>query len=111
MRSSASLITITLIVVSGLLTDVAVVSLLPDDTCIQTCLIKVGGKLPSKKSINAYIDFLKNYEDQLSGIHLYSLARPSEQNITVEIERLTQIELNQIADKIRVLNLPVHAFI
>ena len=86
-------------------------SLSVSPTIIQTCLIKVGGKLPSKKSIHAYIDFLKNYEDQLSGIHLYSLARPSEQNIIVEIERLTQIELNQIADKIRVLNLPVHAFI
>lgn len=86
-------------------------SLSVSPTIIQTCLIKMNGQLPSNKSINAYIAFLKHYEDRLSGIHLYSLARPSEQNISIEIERLTESELDQIADKIRVLNVPVYAYI
>ena len=86
-------------------------SLSVSPTIIQTCLIKMNGQLPSNKSINAYIAFLKHYEDRLSGIHLYSLARPSEQNISIEIERLTESELDQIADKIRVLNVPVFAYI
>ena len=69
-------------------------------TIIQTCIIKINGELPSKKSIDQYISFLKNYEKKLKGIHLYSLARPTEQKITAKIERLSEKELKSVADKI-----------
>jgi wyosine [tRNA(Phe)-imidazoG37] synthetase (radical SAM superfamily) len=80
-------------------------------TIIQTCLIKINGKLPSNKGIDKYIAFLKAYENQLKGIHLYSLARPTEQKNVASIERLTQNELGIIADKISKLNLPVSAYV
>ena len=80
-------------------------------TIIQTCVIKINGELPSKKSIEQYISFLKNYEKKLKGIHLYSLARPTEQKITAKIERLSEKELKSVADKISVLNLPISTYI
>ena len=80
-------------------------------TIIQTCVIKINGELPSKKSIDQYIAFLKNYEKRLKGIHLYSLARPTEQKITAKIERLSEKELKSVADKISVLNLPISTYI
>ena len=80
-------------------------------TIIQTCVIKINGELPSKKSIDQYISFLKNYEKKLKGIHLYSLARPTEQKITAKIERLSEKELKSVADKISVLNLPISTYI
>ena len=80
-------------------------------TIIQTCVIKINGELPSKKSIDQYISFLTNYEKKLKGIHLYSLARPTEQKITAKIERLSEKELKSVADKISVLNLPISTYI
>lgn len=80
-------------------------------TIIQTCVIKINDELPSNESINKYIAFVKKYEKSLKGIHLYSLARPTEQKITPKIERLTEEELMSIATKIKKLNLPVSAYV
>lgn len=80
-------------------------------TIIQTCVIKINGELPSNESINKYIAFIKKYEKSLNGIHLYSLARPTEQKITPKIERLTEEELMSIATKIKKLDLPVSAYV
>ena len=80
-------------------------------TIIQTCVIKINGELPSEESINKYIAFLKVYEKKLKGVHLYSLARPTEQDIAAKIERLSEKELKSVADKISVLNLKISSFI
>jgi hypothetical protein len=38
------------------------------------------------------------------------MARPSEQKIDLKIERLTEAEINQIADKMKSLNVPISTF-
>ena len=79
-------------------------------TVIQTCFFKLNEKLPSLESLGAYINFLKLYENKVKGIHLYSLARLSEQPSQNKLTRLTKSELEVIASKIKVLNIPVHIF-
>ena len=79
-------------------------------TVIQTCLFKLNKKLPSKESLKAYIDFLKAYEDKIKAIHLYSLARPSEQSSKNKLTRLTKSELETLSSKIKVLNIPIQIF-
>ena len=79
-------------------------------TVIQTCLFRLNNKLPSKASLDAYIDFLKTYEKKIKGIHLYSLARLSEQSSDYELTRLTEPELESIANKIKLLNIPTQIF-
>jgi wyosine [tRNA(Phe)-imidazoG37] synthetase (radical SAM superfamily) len=79
-------------------------------TVIQTCFFKLNEKLPSLESLGAYINFLKLYENKVKGIHLYSLARLSKQPSQNKLTRLTKSELEVIASKIKVLNIPVHIF-
>ena len=79
-------------------------------TVIQTCLFRLNDKLPSLESLDAYINFLKPYEKKIKGIHLYSLARLSEQPSQKELTRLTKSELEVIASKIKLLNIPIQIF-
>ena len=79
-------------------------------TVIQTCFFKLNEKLPSLESLGAYINFLKIYENKIKEIHLYSLARLSEQPSQKKLTRLTKSELEVIAIKIKVLNIPVQIF-
>ena len=79
-------------------------------TLIQTCLIKINGELPTDDEIQKYIDLIKPHEKKLQGIHFYSMARPSEQKIDLKIERLTEAEINLIADKMKSLNVPISTF-
>ena len=79
-------------------------------TVIQTCLFRLNDKLPSLESLDAYTNFLKPYEKKIKGIHLYSLARLSEQPSQKELTRLTKSELEVIASKIKLLNIPIQIF-
>jgi len=79
-------------------------------TVIQTCLFRLNDKLPSLESLDAYINFLKPYEKKIKGIHLYSLARLSEQPSQKKLTRLTKSELEVIASKIKLLNIPIQIF-
>ncbi|MDA9642669.1 radical SAM protein [Nitrosomonadales bacterium] len=79
-------------------------------TVIQTCLFKLNEKLPSSESLGEYINFLKPYENKIKGIHLYSLARLSEQPSQNKLTRLTESELEVIAIKMKVLNIPIQIF-
>ena len=79
-------------------------------TIIQTCLFKLNNTLPSLELLEAYIDFLKLYRQEVKGIHLYSLARLSEQPSQNKLTRLTKSELEVIASKIKVLNIPIQIF-
>lgn len=80
-------------------------------TIIQTCILKINNELPSMKAINDYINFLKPFADSLKAIHLYSLARPTEQSISDSIERLSYDELQLVANNIKQLKVPVLSFI
>lgn len=80
-------------------------------TVIQTCLFKINQKLPEEKSLQTYIKFLKPYELKVKAIHLYSLARPSEQSSNLILERLSLSEIEAIADKIKILNIPIYCYV
>jgi wyosine [tRNA(Phe)-imidazoG37] synthetase (radical SAM superfamily) len=79
-------------------------------TIIQTCLTKINNQLPSANEIQDYVNFLKPYENQINSIHLYSLARPTEQKTAFTLERLTNQEMTQIADKMDTLSIPIFTF-
>jgi len=79
-------------------------------TVIQTCLTKINNELPSANEIQDYISFLKPYENLINSIHLYSLARPTEQKTAFTLERLTNQEMAQIADKMDALSIPIFTF-
>ncbi len=68
-------------------------------TIIQTCLFKINKKFPEQAALDAYVNFLKPYEKKIKGIHLYSLARPSEQSSKNKLTRLTQDEIEDIDAK------------
>ena len=85
-------------------------SLKNNPTVVQTCLFKLNEELPSLQSLEDYIKFMEPYKDKIKGIHLYSLARESEQTNEHKLTRLTVSELKVIADKIKVLNIPIQIF-
>lgn len=79
-------------------------------TVIQTCLTKINGQLPQESEICEYVNLLKPYEKKINSIHLYSLARPTEQKTLYSLERLSDKEMTQIADKMDTLSIPIFTF-
>lgn len=70
-------------------------------TFIQTCMVAIDGHLPTEDEIASYISLVEKVKNDIHGVHLYGLARPSMQ---AEAERLTRISpewLNDVAVKIR----------
>lgn len=79
-------------------------------TVIQTCLTKINGQLPQESEICEYVSLLKPYEKKIKSIHLYSLARPTEQKTLYSLERLSDKEMIHIADKMDKLSIPIFTF-
>jgi len=79
-------------------------------TVIQTCLTKINGQLPQESEICEYVRLLKPYEKKIKSIHLYSLARPTEQKTLYSLERLSDKEMIHIADKMDKLSIPIFTF-
>ncbi len=70
-------------------------------TFVQTCMVAIDGHLPTEDEIASYISLVEKVKNDIHGVHLYGLARPSMQ---AEAERLTRISpdwLNDVAVKIR----------
>lgn len=66
-------------------------------TWVQTCWFRLDGVLPSEVSLAAYCAALKPLADSLQGVHLYGLARPSQQAAAPRLSALTPDELNAVA--------------
>lgn len=67
---------------------------------IQTLLLKIHGELPSEAEINAYIDRLKDLQEQqakIKQLQLYTIARPTPETFA---EALNRVELDEIAQRI-----------
>lgn len=79
-------------------------------TIIQTCLTKINGQLPKESEISDYVNFLKPYEKKITSIHLYSLARPTEQKTLYNLGRLNDKEMIRIAEKMNELSIPIFTF-
>ncbi len=76
-------------------------------TFVQTCMFGLDGKPPSESHISAYIELLAEVKNDIKGVHLYGLARPSYQEEAPRLSRLPAESLEKIADKIRSLGLTV----
>ena len=61
-------------------------ALLP--TWVQTCWFAMDGAMPSPAAEAAYIALLSSAAEQVAGIHLYGLARPSLQPAAGRLQRL-----------------------
>lgn len=76
-------------------------------TFIQTCMFALDGLPPSEEDIVAYLTLIAQAKDVVQGVHLYGLARRSEQ---AEVDRLTRLPaewLEAMAERIRGLGLVV----
>lgn len=79
-------------------------------TWLQTCMFKLGGKLPAEDELKSYLQFLLWVKDEgleIKGILLYGLARPSMQVEAPRLSAVSEIWMNEFADKIRQLGFQV----
>jgi len=74
-------------------------------TFVQTCMVAVDGKAPSEEEISAYIALLSEVKNEIKGVHLYGLARPSMQAEAPRLSRLSPEWLEAVAVRIRALGL------
>ncbi|WP_366513156.1 radical SAM protein [Methylobacter sp.] len=79
-------------------------------TKLQTCLLDYDKQGLSRKEKNAFLDLLRSIKTKgcmLTGVMLYTIARPSLQPESVRLERLPVEVLNAFADEIRLLGYEV----
>jgi wyosine [tRNA(Phe)-imidazoG37] synthetase (radical SAM superfamily) len=74
-------------------------------TFVQTCIFTIDGKGPSEKDIDAYLQLVSEVKTNIQGVHLYGLARPSLQPQAKSLGRISQEALEDIAIKLRNLNI------
>lgn len=74
-------------------------------TFVQTCMVGIDGQAPSEAEIDAYIALLAQIKNEIKGVHLYGLARPSMQIEAPRLSRLSPEWLEAVAVKIRALGL------
>lgn len=69
-------------------------------TWVQTCWFALDGQSPPEASMAAYCALLKPLAGCLAGIHLYGLARPSQQPAAARLSRLSEDEMRCFAERI-----------
>lgn len=77
-------------------------------TLVQTCMFALDGIAPSEADIADYLALIKQVSSEIKGVHLYSVARPSYQPEAPRLGRLDEAWLNQMAERIRALDIPVY---
>jgi wyosine [tRNA(Phe)-imidazoG37] synthetase (radical SAM superfamily) len=77
-------------------------------TLVQTCMFALDGIAPSEADIADYLALIKQVSSEIKGVHLYSVARPSYQPEAPRLGRLDEAWLNQMAERIRTLAIPVY---
>ncbi|MDX9716124.1 MAG: radical SAM protein [Thauera sp.] len=77
-------------------------------TWVQTCVFRWDGAAPEEAELDAYLDVLAQAGiARLKGVLLYGVARPSRQPESVHVSRLSEAEIEQIAERIRQKGLTV----
>jgi len=77
-------------------------------TFIQTCMFALDGSPPSEEDILAYLALIDQVKDVIQGVHLYGVARLSEQPEAGRLSRLSPEWLEAMAQRIRQLGLTVY---
>jgi wyosine [tRNA(Phe)-imidazoG37] synthetase (radical SAM superfamily) len=76
-------------------------------TWIQTCMFSYKGQVPTEAHLLAYLAQVEKVKDDVQGVHLYGVARPSYQPEAIHIQQLPIHWLEALADRIRNLGLTV----
>lgn len=79
-------------------------------TWVQTCVFRRGGFDPAERELEAYLAALRGLLAEglhLEGVHLYTLARPSQRPEASELEPLPEAWLTRFAGRISELGLEV----
>ncbi len=76
-------------------------------TWVQTCLFRLDGEAPAEPELRAWLALLAPLASALAGVHLYSLARPSQQKEAPRLGRMDAGALEAVAERIRQLGLRV----
>ena len=74
-------------------------------TFVQTCIFSIQGKGPGEKDIKAYVDLINEVKNNIQGVYLYGLARPSLQPLAKNLARVNEATLENIAKKLRSLDI------
>ncbi len=77
-------------------------------TLVQTCMFALDEIAPSEADIADYLALIKQVSSEIKGVHLYSVARPSYQPEAPRLGRLDEAWLNQMAERIGTLAIPVY---
>jgi wyosine [tRNA(Phe)-imidazoG37] synthetase (radical SAM superfamily) len=77
-------------------------------TFIQTCMFALDGEPPHEDDIVAYLELISQVQQQVQGVHLYGLARPSYQVEAPRLSRLSPESLETVAQRIRQLGFTVY---
>lgn len=78
------------------------------ETWIQTCLFSLDGEPPTEAHLARLLEFYGRCRSSLAGVHLYGLARPSQQTEASRLRQLAPAWLDAFAAKIRQQGLVVH---
>jgi len=70
-------------------------------TWVQSCFFVLDGAPPDAKMLERYIALLAEVRDALAGVHLYGLARPSQQPEAPRLKALSLEWLEEFAARIR----------
>jgi hypothetical protein len=68
-------------------------------------MVAIDGQAPNEAEIDAYIALLSQVKNDIKGVHLYGLARPSMQAEAPRLSRLSPEWLEGVASQIRALGL------
>ena len=74
-------------------------------TFVQTCIFSIDDKNPSEKDIDAYVQLMSEIKNDIQGVHIYGLARPSLQPQAKRLGRISEEILEDIAKKLRYLQI------
>jgi len=69
-------------------------------TWVQTCWFAFDGQAPDAASLAAYCALLAPLAERLAGVHLYGLARPSQQPAAPRLSALPEAALREVAASI-----------
>ena len=69
-------------------------------TWVQTCWFALDGQAPDAASLAAYCALLAPLAERLAGVHLYGLARPSQQPAAPRLAALPEAALREVAASI-----------
>ncbi|MDP2809081.1 MAG: radical SAM protein [Rhodocyclaceae bacterium] len=77
------------------------------ETWVQTCVFALDREAPQKPDLSALLSLLGRLRGVVAGVHLYGLARPSQQPEAARVLRLPPQWLEAFAERIRKIGLTV----